>query len=71
LPGLAELALSTAPVFGSALLVVAAGQFKGPDYRSLIEQHMELVDRLPPEVSPSTTHCCGSSALTAAISLGK
>ncbi|MGB8388671.1 hypothetical protein [Mycobacterium sp.] len=31
------------------MLAVAAGQFKGPDYRGLIKQDMDLLDRLPPE----------------------
>jgi len=31
------------------MLAIAAGQFKGPDYRGLISQDMDLLDRLPPE----------------------
>jgi hypothetical protein len=31
------------------LLAVAAGQFRGPDYRGLIQQDMDLLDRIPPE----------------------
>jgi hypothetical protein len=31
------------------MLAVAAGQFRGPDYRGLIKQDMDLLDRLPPE----------------------
>ena len=49
--GLAQVALNSAPVFGGALLAVAAGQFRGPDYRGLIKQDMDLLDRLPPEDS--------------------
>jgi hypothetical protein len=47
MPGLAELALGTAPIAGGALLAVAAGQFKGPDFRALIKQDQDLLDRIP------------------------
>lgn len=47
--GLAQVALNSAPVFGGALLAVVAGQFRGPDYRGLIKQDMDLLDRLPPD----------------------
>ncbi|MCV7194978.1 hypothetical protein [Mycobacterium angelicum] len=47
--GLGQLALNSAPIFGGAMLAVAAGQFKGPDYRGTIKQDMDLLDRLPPE----------------------
>jgi len=47
--GLGQIALSSAPVFGGAMLALAAGQFRGPDYRELIKQDMDLLDRLPPE----------------------
>ena len=47
--GLGQIALSSAPVFGGVLLAVAAGQFRGPDYRGLIKQDMDLLDRLPPD----------------------
>jgi hypothetical protein len=33
------------------MLAIAAGQFRGPDYRGLIMQDMELLDRLPPEAA--------------------
>jgi hypothetical protein len=49
MPGLASMALSTAPIFGGALLAVAAGQLKGPDFRGTIKQDLDLLDRLPPE----------------------
>lgn len=49
--GLAQLALNSAPVFGGAMLAVAAGQFRGPDYRALIKQDMDLLDRLPPDAT--------------------
>jgi hypothetical protein len=49
--GLGQIALNSAPIFGGALLAVAAGQFRGPDYRGLIQKDMDLLDRLPPEAS--------------------
>ncbi|OBJ61143.1 hypothetical protein [Mycobacterium sp. 1423905.2] len=49
--GVASLALNSAPVFGGALLAIAAGQFRGPDYRGLIKQDMDLLDRLPAEAA--------------------
>jgi hypothetical protein len=45
--GLGAIAISTAPLLGGALLAGAAGQFKGPDYRSGINQDLDLLDRLP------------------------
>jgi hypothetical protein len=47
--GLGQIALNTAPVLGGLMLAVAAGQFRGPDYRALIKQDMDLLDRLPPD----------------------
>jgi hypothetical protein len=47
--GLGEIAISTAPLLGGALLAGAAGQLKGPDYRSGINQDLDLLDRLPAE----------------------
>jgi hypothetical protein len=49
MPGLASMALNSAPIFGGALLAVAAGQLKGPDFRGTINQDLDLLDRLPPE----------------------
>lgn len=49
--GLGQIALNSAPAFGGAMLAVAAGQFRGPDYRGLIKQDMDLLDRLPPEAT--------------------
>jgi len=49
--GLGQIALNSAPIFGGALLAVAAGQFKGPNYRGLIKEDMDLLDRLPQEAS--------------------
>lgn len=45
--GLGQIALDSAPVFGGAMLAMAAGQFRGPDFRGLIKQDMDLLDRLP------------------------
>lgn len=47
--GLGQIALNSAPVFGGAMLAVAAGQFRAPDFRGLIKDDMDLLDRLPPE----------------------
>jgi hypothetical protein len=49
--GLGQIALNSAPIFGGALLAVAAGQFRGPNYRGLIKEDMDLLDRLPPEAT--------------------
>ncbi|OBF01074.1 hypothetical protein [Mycobacterium sp. 852002-10029_SCH5224772] len=49
--GLGQIALDSAPVFGGVMLAVAAGQFKGPDYRGMIRQDMDLLDRLPPDAT--------------------
>jgi hypothetical protein len=47
--GLGQIALDTAPIFGGAMLAIAAGQFRGPDYREQIKRDMDLLDRLPPQ----------------------
>lgn len=49
MPGIAQIALGAAPIFGGALLGVAAGQLKGPDFRGQIKADLDLLDRLPPE----------------------
>ena len=49
--GLGQMALNSAPVFGGVLFAVAAGQFRGPNYRGLIKEDMDLLDRLPPEAT--------------------
>lgn len=49
--GLGQIALNSAPVVGGAMLAFAAGQFRGPDFRGLIKQDMDLLDRLPPEAA--------------------
>ena len=45
--GLSAIALGTAPVLGGALLAGAAGRLRGPDYRSGINQDLDLLERLP------------------------
>jgi hypothetical protein len=47
--GLGQIALNSAPVLGGVMLAIAAGQFRGPDYRELIQRDMDLLDRLPPD----------------------
>lgn len=49
--GVGQIAMNSAPVLGGLMLAVAAGQFRGPDFRSLIMQDMDLLDRLPPEAT--------------------
>lgn len=49
--GIGQIALNSAPVFGGAMLAIAAGQFRGPNYRGLIKEDMDLLDRLPPEAT--------------------
>ena len=49
MPGFAEFALAGAPIAGGALLGVIAGNLRGPDVRGLINQDMDLLERLPPE----------------------
>ncbi|HUO36890.1 MAG TPA: hypothetical protein VMU34_03150, partial [Mycobacterium sp.] len=48
MPGITEIALGTAPIFGGALLGVAAGQLRGPDFRGQLKADLDLLDRLPP-----------------------
>jgi hypothetical protein len=49
MPGIAEIALGAAPIFGGALLGVAAGQIRGPDFRGQIKADLDLLDRIPEE----------------------
>ena len=49
--GVGELALGAAPIFGGALLGVAAGQVRGPDFRGTIKADLDLLDRIPEEES--------------------
>lgn len=59
--GLGQIALDSAPVFGGVMLAVAAGQFKGPDYRGMIKQDMDLLDRLPRTPPTGVPICSGPS----------
>jgi hypothetical protein len=45
--GLSAMAINTAPILGGVLLATAAGQLRGPDYRSAINQDLDLLERLP------------------------
>ena len=47
----AQMALGAAPIFGGALLGVAAGQVRGPDFRGTIKADLDLLDRIPEEES--------------------
>jgi hypothetical protein len=47
MPGLAAIALGSAPVFGGALLAAAAGQFVSTDFRAGIKEDLDLLERLP------------------------
>lgn len=49
--GVGQIAMNSAPVLGGMMLALTAGQFRGPDYRSLIKQDMDLLDRLAPEAT--------------------
>src|SRR3977135_3163913 len=49
MPGLSQIALGAAPIFGGALLGLAAGQLKGPNFRGTIKADLELIKLLPPE----------------------
>jgi hypothetical protein len=49
--GLGQIALSSAPVVGGAMVGIAAGQLRGPNYRGQIKEDMDLLDRLPPEAT--------------------
>jgi hypothetical protein len=43
--------MGAAPIFGGALLGVAAGQIRGPDFRGQIKTDLDLLDRIPEEES--------------------
>ena len=47
MPGIAEIALGAAPVAGGALLGVAAGNLRGPDFRGMIKNDLDLLERIP------------------------
>jgi hypothetical protein len=41
--------MGAAPIAGGALVTMPAGQSKAPDFRGLIEQDQDLLDRIPQE----------------------
>ena len=49
MPGIADLALGAAPIFGGELMGVIAGNLKGPDYRAAIKDDLDLLAKIPPE----------------------
>ena len=49
--GLGQIALNSAPVVGGAMFAVVAGRFRGPDFRGMIKQDMDLLDRLPADAA--------------------
>jgi hypothetical protein len=49
--GVGQIAMNSAPVLGGVMLAVAAAQFRGPNFRGLIKQDMDLLDRIPPEAT--------------------
>jgi hypothetical protein len=42
-------ALGAAPIAGGALMGLAAGSMKGPDFRGMISSDLDLLDKIPPE----------------------
>lgn len=49
MPGIADIALGAAPIAGGALLGMAAGNLRGPDFRAMITKDMDLLERIPAE----------------------
>ncbi len=49
MPGIAEIALGAAPIAGGALMAAVAGSFKGPDFRAMLKDDLELLEKIPPE----------------------
>lgn len=49
MPGIADLALGAAPIAGGVLMAAVAGSFKGPDYRAMLKDDMDLLAKIPPE----------------------
>jgi ABC-type antimicrobial peptide transport system permease subunit len=47
MPGIADIAMASAPIAGGALLGIAAGNLRAPDIRGLIKEDMDLLERLP------------------------
>ena len=49
MPGIADLALGAAPIAGGALAAAVAGSFKGPDFRAMLKDDLDLLEKIPPE----------------------
>lgn len=47
MPGIAAIAMGAAPIAGGALLGIAAGNMRGPDFRAMIAKDMDLLERIP------------------------
>jgi len=47
--GIGQIALGAAPIAGGALVGLAAGNLRGPDFRGMIKSDLELLDKIPPE----------------------
>ena len=47
MPGIAQFAMGAAPIAGGALLGIAAGSLRGPDFRGMIAKDMDLLERIP------------------------
>ena len=54
--GIAGLALGAAPIAGGALLGIAAGNLRGPDFRGALKQDLDLLERIPPEQIARRAH---------------
>jgi hypothetical protein len=46
---IADVAFGAAPIAGGVLMGVLAGTIKGPDYRGMIKDDLELLEKIPPE----------------------
>lgn len=46
---IADVAFGAAPIAGGVLMGVLAGTIKGPDYRAMIKDDLELLDKLAPD----------------------
>ena len=45
----ADIAFGAAPIAGGVLMGALAGTIKGPDYRGMIKDDLELLEKIPPE----------------------
>jgi hypothetical protein len=46
---IADVAFGAAPIAGGVLMGALAGTIKGPDYRGMIKDDLELLEKIPPE----------------------